>query len=495
MAVFLINPPLYWGPPRKRLPYFEVTRRQLDKASDRNQYPGEHLGLASIQAYAEKRGMRVHLVNALLEEHTSTDQTFAEVERIAGAHGAPTLIGMSGSSLVYGTMSALAQAFKRRWPDVKIVLGYDFATLNYEDMFAHNPDVDAVCRGDGEDVFTALAERCENGRDFGGVPGVAYRGVPAEGSPRAMVVDELPWASREQLPSTRARGWAAAVFASRGCPYRCSYCTLGETSALFGKDAYRLKSVENVVEEMAMLRRDHEVEHVTIVDDLFLTRAPSSHERAAKFAELLLERQLDMTWMIDVRVDSIEPKLFALLHKAGLRKIFVGVETPNMEQLERYNKRYLIRQETPAQRIKAAMDTGIEVVPGILTFHPDVTAKELRQTLAFIDELGWKGHYELLNRVRAYPGTPLYKEYEAAGMLTRGDWPNRGWEFKDPNAEKMALNVGLASMRPGARYEDVRATFVQELDRWESGEQPQAVSLDEEQRGAVDAAQENAGSV
>src|SRR4051812_30701987 len=101
-----------------------------------------------------------------------------------------------------------------------------------------------------------------------------------------------------------------------------------------------------------MRRRDHEVEHVTIVDGLFLTRAPSSHERAAKFAELLLGRQLDMTWMIDARVGSIEPKLFALLHKAGLRKIFVGVETPNMEQLERYNKPFLIRQETPAQRIK-----------------------------------------------------------------------------------------------------------------------------------------------
>ena len=31
-----------------------------------------------------------------------------------------------------------------------------------------------------------------------------------------------------------------------------------------------------------------------------------------------------------------------------------------------------------------------------------------------VEELGWKGHFQFLNRIQAYPGTPLYDQTFAA---------------------------------------------------------------------------------
>jgi radical SAM superfamily enzyme YgiQ (UPF0313 family) len=262
-------------------------------------------------------------------------------------------------------------------------------------------------------------------------------------------------------------GFCAGVYASRGCPYRCSYCALGQTSALFGNKSYRLRSIESVVEEMTYLKKEFDVRHITVVDDLFLTKSPTSQERARDFAERLLRRNLGVEWMIDARVDSIDRDLFALMRRAGLRKVYVGVETGSEEQLASYNKRYLLKEETQLDRLKVLRDLDLEIIPGMLMFHPTVTTTELRQSLDLIDELGWESHYQLFNRIKLYPGTPLYDEYEAKGWAT-GEWPVKDWEFRDPRAKHLSDAVLWTSMQSGATFQDVRNVFERHLAAWEN---------------------------
>lgn len=470
MSFILVNPPLFWRVGDARLSYLDVCRKVSDNPQGNRTLPTEHLGLSSIQAYCAKQGIPVHVVNGMTAEHTSLDPTFAEIEAIAREHGEPTLIGFSGTSHVFQATLRLARMCLERWPDAHTIMGYDFGTLNFEHLLREYPDIHFVCRGDGEALFATLSERLANGRGYEDIPGLAYRGSdgrPRANEPVALDVDTLPWPTRHELPGVLRTGFAAGVYASRGCPYRCSYCALGQTSALFGNKSYRLRSIENVVEEMAYLRKDFGVEHITIVDDLFLTKAPSSQERARDFAEQLLRRDLGVEWMIDARVDSIDRDLFVLMQRAGLRKVFVGVETGSEEQLASYNKRYGLQTETPADRLKVLRDLGIEIIPGMLMFHPTVTATELRQSLDLMDALGWESHYQLFNRVQLYPGTPLYKEYEDKGWAT-GDWPVKDWEFHDPRAKHLSDAVLWASMQEGAKYQDVKRVFVKHLEAWEN---------------------------
>jgi radical SAM superfamily enzyme YgiQ (UPF0313 family) len=470
MSFILVNPPLFWKLGDSRLSYLDVCRKVSDNPKGNRSLPIEHLGLSSIQAYCAKKGIPVHIVNGMIAEHTSLEPTFAEIEAIVREHGQPTLIGFSGTSHVFQATLRLARMCLERWPKAHTVMGYDFGTLNFEHILREYPDVHFVCRGDGEALFATLSERLANGRGYDDIPGLAYRGSDGRvhaNQPVALDIDTLPWPARDELPQVLRAGFGAGVYASRGCPYRCSYCALGQTSALFGNKGYRLRSIENVVEEIAYLRKDFGVDHVTIVDDLFLTKAPASQERARDFAEQLLRRDLGLEWMIDARVDSIDRDLFALMRRAGLRKVFVGVETGSEEQLASYNKRYLLNAETPADRLKVLRDLGIEIIPGMLMFHPNVMATELRQSIELLDELGWKSHYQLFNRVQLYPGTPLYQEYEEKGWAT-GEWPVKDWEFRDPRARRLSDAVLWASMQDGAKYQDVKRVFLQHLEAWEN---------------------------
>lgn len=471
MSAILVNTTYLfddWG--NVRTTYFDMARRQ-NTVEDLSTLPGEHLGLMSIKAYAASKGIPVHVVNAMLENHTRAEQTFADIVAVARQHGDPKLIGFSGTNFVFRDTLAIVKLVRERWPDVKIVMGYDFATLNYEKILREYPEIDFVIRGEGEVAYTMLAERVLAGRAaYTDIPALVYRTggtILANATRPVDKLDDLPWADRSHVRKTLEMGLAVGVFGTRGCPYRCSYCTTGQTAALMGQKGYRERSVKSLVDEMEYLYRDHQVKHISIVDDLFVTKGGPSQERAAEFAREMLKRQMDMTYMIDCRVDSIERPLFELLVKAGLRKVFVGIESGSDEQLAAYNKRYMLKSGSPLSRLQILLDLNVKIIPGLILFHPQVTPRELRATLNIIETIGYPGLY-LTNQVKPYPGTPLYKEYEERGLLIRGEWPVMEWNFVEDRMYDFTKRLDELSSKPGSRQEDVLREFHRQLDLWDA---------------------------
>ncbi len=97
---------------------------------------------------------------------------------------------------------------------------------------------DFVVVGDGEVAFTELALAVVNGAGVEDVPGLARRDESGRivCSPSGLVdLDELAWPAREELPRVLGDGFAASVFTSRGCPYRCTFCGTGAVSAMLGR--------------------------------------------------------------------------------------------------------------------------------------------------------------------------------------------------------------------------------------------------------------------
>lgn len=87
--------------------------------------------------------------------------------------------------------------------------------------------------------------------------------------------------------------------------------------------------------------------------------------------------------MVDIRLDSVvDLDLFKHLHRAGLRRVFIGVETGSYEQLRAYRKQILTRGQDAADTINALQQLGIDVIPGTIMFHPTVQPDELRETAA-----------------------------------------------------------------------------------------------------------------
>jgi radical SAM superfamily enzyme YgiQ (UPF0313 family) len=470
MSLLLVNPPSLSGPTGTSESFIAGQKRRL-RPDQYYSLPIEHLGIMSIAAHARAKGLGIETINGMAAGHASVEETWRDIRSAARRAGPPALIGFTNID-TFNEVLWLVDQCRQEWDGVKIALGNTFATLNYQRVLRDHDCFDFVVVGEGEVSFTLLADAILNGGPVGNVPGLAWRdedGTIRSTPPTAVDLDELPWPARDELPVVLREGFAGAVFTTRGCLYRCTFCGTGATSDLLGRNRYRDRSVGNVVDEIEYLMKDFGIEFVSISDDLFLAKHPRMQERAASFADEIIRRRLRLGFMFDARVDSIvDLDLLAHLKQAGLRRIFVGLETGSYEQLVSYRKRHVAPGEDVAVRINALQDLGIEVVPGTIMFHPAVRPSELRETLRLIKATGYKTPRKLFDRIIAYAGTPLYHEYAAKGYLMN-DWPIGEWDFIDPEARRVYEQVAdHIDQNEDISFEDAEGFFLSRVAEWEA---------------------------
>ncbi|VBA39759.1 hypothetical protein LAUMK13_02758 [Mycobacterium innocens] len=224
-----------------------------------------------------------------------------------------------------------------------------------------------------------------------------------------------------------------------------------------------------MVEEIGYLVSDFDVGFVSITDDLFVSKHPGSQQRAVEFASGMLSRGIDVNFMIDIRLDSVvDLEVFRHLYRAGLRRVFVGLETGSYDQLRAYRKQILNRGQDAADTINALLQLGIDVIPGTIMFHPTVRPEELRETARLLRATKYRHPFKFLSKITPYPGTPLYQEYSAAGYLS-AEWPLGQWDFVDPQAARVYADL-VARIAPDENisYDEAEAFFLARLDEWDN---------------------------
>lgn len=475
-SVLLVNPPTLSYVAAQGLEgqfsYWELECRATETYWIRS-FPGEHLGLMSLLASLRAHGIDAISVNGQTLNHRSVAETWQAMEKTA-VQEAPKVIGFSGPCQVFLENLELARLSRVKWPDALIVLGHDFATLNHARILSEYEEFDGIVLGEGERSIVEIARAVAAGHSPHDVAGTAWRDVDGRVtvSPRPIEpldLDVLPEVARDELKDVLGLGLSACIFTTRGCPYRCTYCTTGQVAGLLHKKfGYRERSIVAVVDEIERLVRDFEIPHLTIVDDLFLTRTAASQERARAFAQELRARGVRVPFMFDCRLDSVDMETFRELVSSGLHRVFIGIETGSADQLSFYNKRYgkPYDVEYARRRIDGLRDLGIDVLPGILTFHPATSARELRETLNLIDACGYDTTWNLIRNVFAYPGTILWRQFKQAGWLTV-EWPVPRWEFADSRAKNIKETV-FQTVADGGDYATARAVFERLLCQWEA---------------------------
>jgi radical SAM superfamily enzyme YgiQ (UPF0313 family) len=468
VSILLVNPPVLSPFGGTYESFISGQRRRLTP----QQYyslPLEHLGLMAVAAYARAQNIEVRAVNGMVSGHASLAQTWQAMQH-AVADDPPVLIGFTSID-TYAEVCWLAARCRDTWSDTRIVLGNTFATLNHGKVLRSCPDVDYVVIGDGEKAFAELARAVLDGRAHEKVAGLAWRasdGSVVHNPPTAVDLDTMPWPARDELPDVLGAGFAAAVNTARGCLYRCTFCGTGAASRLLGHDGYRVRSLVDVVDEIEYLISNFGIKFLSISDDLFLSRNQASQERAAIFASELIRRDVSISFMIDARIDGVrDPALLGHLARAGLKRVFIGLETGSRDQLLAYRKRQVPDGENVIETINKVQEAGIEVVPGTIMFHPTVRPSELRETLALLKAVGYQAPRKLIDRVVPYPGTPLFDEYARKEFLTQ-HWPIGEWRFADPIAHQAYHRIAAYINRNRPSFAAAEAYFLAELARWES---------------------------
>jgi len=385
------------------------------------------LGLLSIGAVLERAGVEVEIVptNVL-------GMTWSQIRRKI-ARDKPDIVGVTITTENRFQSFRLIRLAKEARPRTLTVLGGPHASMAAEDCLEHIAELDLVVRGEGEETMLDLCRAWDERpdlRSLGGIPGLVRRvdGRASANAPRAPIadLDALPFPAFHLVPFERynfvfevpGRGPLPAVnvMTSRGCPFACSFCA---TPITWGRHV-RMRSPENVVREIELLKARYGIQVVFFFDDTF----NSSPKRADALADLMVDRRLDVFFKCDVRIDIMSRELLGKMKRAGLFHLSYGIEAGSDR----------VRNDIVGKRIDledfrnlTAWCLELGVIPNVFFIfsHPSETWAEARETIRIIEE--YKDRIEgSVAILHIYPGTPLERRAREEGILPRDfTWTRR----------------------------------------------------------------------
>src|SRR5688572_20534296 len=337
----------------------------------------------------------------------------------------PALVGLSFlSTTSYPYAKILARQIRAADRTVKLAFGGVFASLNAPLVKLQCPEVDFVCRGDGEQLILDLLESLNDPVEVASLTW-AKDGKVLNNPNRKVErdLDQWPFPDRESLPLDFVESMPLDVPAvlslerfttmqtSRGCPWSCSFCDI----PIFNEGKWRSRSPQHVVDEFKHLQKLG-YGAVYFVDDHFLLQP----KRIEAICKGLNDQHITIQWGCEGRVDSVAQHLFPAMAKAHCRTLMFGIESGSQKVLDRLKKEQTLEEVKTA--VANAKRSGIEIVHGFFVVGiPDETEADLRETFKFasklpIDTFGF-------NRLCVYRGTPLWHEYVKRGLVNDSqDW-------------------------------------------------------------------------
>jgi anaerobic magnesium-protoporphyrin IX monomethyl ester cyclase len=408
MKVLVTNPP--WpGPGYGARSDVRWPHKRSDKFIE---YP---VYLAYVVAVLEKAGLEVEFIDAVVEELSIPD--FADTA--AKTNPDMVVIECSTPSIKYDLLTA--KSLKERMSDVFIVLIGSHPTFFHREIMRDNPQVDAICRGEFDLIVRDLAVAFSNGHKLDKVKGITYRdgqGVQEnEDRPLIKNVDELPFPARHIVKSEYYRQGTftgkrcTTMVSSRGCPHRCTYCLWPKT--LYG-NRFRARSAENVVAEIEQVVKDFHIDEIYFDDDsLALNRA-----RILRICQLINQKGIEVKWIPQCRVDSMDDEVVGAMKKAGCHYIRFGVESGSQRMLD------IMKKGTTLAQIERAFDlcqkVGIRTQAFFLFGIPGETPQTIRETIEFAKKL--RPDSAQFAVVVPHPGTELYEICQSKRWLEYESW-------------------------------------------------------------------------
>ena len=307
---------------KPRLTLVRVNERQgvhpfLTEANVSGIYPP--LGVSYLAAAARRAGFPASIIEAHAQD-LSHPEVAAAVRNIR-----PAVVGITSTTFNWPVVADLARHVRQACPGVQLWVGGPQLSL-YPDQCMAGGDFDAAVIGEGDETVVEMLERVERGEGVAGLPGTLARGEDGElvrGPARAPIaeLDSLAMPAIDLLPLHRYRSLTLptpyiTMTTTRGCPYRCRYC-----SQVYVGGTYREHGVERVLAEMNRAVHDFGAQEIVFFDETFSL----SRKRTIALCEAILARGPRVRWNVRTRADLLSDELLAAMAAAGCCSIHVGI--------------------------------------------------------------------------------------------------------------------------------------------------------------------------
>ncbi len=168
---------------------------------------------------------------------------------------------------------------------------------------------------------------------------------------------------------------AIPILASRGCPYSCfNYCTY----PLQQGRKVRYRTVENIISEIQHWKKTLNAKKFIFRDPVFSINRKFTEELCLK----LIEKNTDIDFLIETHLNNLDDALIELLKKAGLKIVYIGIESSNTNVLNDIN-RFTIKNDDQYKIIKKLKDNDIIVKSMFMLGNPDDTEQTIKETIIY----------------------------------------------------------------------------------------------------------------
>jgi radical SAM superfamily enzyme YgiQ (UPF0313 family) len=373
------------------------------------------LGLAYLAAVSERRGDEVRIHDGAIED--------APVQDVARQFQ-PDLVGITANTTQVMSAWKEAERIKEVTGEALVVLGGPHPTVLPHESAAL-PQIDMVARGEGEGIWEELSGRLAAGNDWRGVAGLTYRHdgeIIDEPNRPALDLTVLPRPAYHlfnmrrytnlQPATDRIKGFSFPIMTSRGCPYRCSYCSQ------IMERRWRMRSAEDVVSEWEWLVRDLGAAEIGILDDSFNI----NRRRVLEICDLLIERKLShVPWIMinGIRANLADEELLGRMRAAGCIRTAFGVESGNQEILDSVIHKQLTLDQVRSA-FAAAKTVGMETIGFFMVGMPGETEQTMEETIRFACELDpLVANFSIAT---PFPGTEMYDLVQENGRILADNW-------------------------------------------------------------------------
>ncbi len=413
MKVLLINPPLI-----------------SDNADEPIPFP---LGLGYLAATLRRKGFETRLIDACLGKARRLEKgpfyhiglTSAEVAESTLEYS-PDIVGISVPfTSRYQAALDLLETIRKRLPGIPVIAGGMHATVAPESLLESG--FDAVIMGEAEESFIGFLQEGSEAVTDGVARRTSGRIVISDRTRLVRDLDTLPFPARDLLPFDlylkRSGGrWirpglkVASVITSRGCPYRCTFCS---AFRVVGR-RYRKRSAENVLEEIEELVRRYQVEVIAFEDD----NLTADRKRAVAIFEGIASRFPGLKWITPngVSIRDLDMELIKLMKRSGCRSVNLAFESGDERILKEVMKKDL--DPEAGRRVRRwCREAGIAVNGYFILGMPGETMETMERTRDYALSLDLDGIGIFI--ATPFPGTELYDRCLKEGYLdpeyARGD--------------------------------------------------------------------------
>ncbi len=339
----------------------------------------------------------------------------------------PDVVGSQCYSMDLNSIKSVLQTVKDYNRDVLTIIGgaHPTAVPEHSLRFFGKDLLDFVFVGEGEIGFPLFLNEIDgsNSPNFLNVPGLGWvengklvinsavqednldkLGMPAWDllmpesypfSPHGVVCRKFP---------------IAPIMATRGCPYKCTFCSSAGTKL-------RKRSVESLIKEVKLLYHSHGIREFHMVDDNFTMNM----DYAKELLEALNKLNLKVSWATPngVRLDRLDREIIELMKNTGFYSISVGIESGS----DRIRAK--MKKGTSLDKIQKVLQMiydvgGIDLTGFFILGFPGETREDIEKSIRLSRKLPL--HRATFHSFIPLPGAEIWKEMEASGELGRVDW-------------------------------------------------------------------------